>query len=310
MGKISLANMSVVSDLTLASNENGGGVIFTDGQGLGYVATYGGRGEYPSVIVKFALSNMRRMASLDVPVSDGPVRSGFPDGTGFAYFGTDSTPARVVQIDLADMRKVGAITLRKSENKFNTGFYSSGFGYFGTYQASGYIVRVALGDLFNRSVTGIVGTLSETDYLSPIFDEEHAHSLLSATTTDLGGKEGHQLTDTISNTFTFERQTCNHSIGCWRYNLADMTIQKTASRPLLNFALLGTIGGFAGSAMSAFLFVNSQIQKRVDGVAMRSIGAKGEDLVEIDGTTPEIKRSRSRVVDTEVQKGLHEHGEV
>merc|ERR1711953_603901 len=110
--------MSVVSNLTLASNENGGAVMFTDGHGLGYVATYGGRGSYPSVIVKFALSDMRRMASLDVPVADGPVRSGFLDGAGFAYFGTDASPARVVQIDLASMRKVGTITLRTNENKF------------------------------------------------------------------------------------------------------------------------------------------------------------------------------------------------
>ncbi|GAI52016.1 unnamed protein product, partial [marine sediment metagenome] len=64
----------------------------------------------------------------------------------FAYFGTSTSPGRVVQLGLADFTRVGAITLATDENLLSSAVIDqpNGFAYFGTLTTPGRVVKVKL----------------------------------------------------------------------------------------------------------------------------------------------------------------------
>ena len=74
---------------------------------------------------------------------------------GYAYFGTGTSPGRVVKVALGDgsapPRRVGSVTLEPGENLLrcavvNLNWVSGFYAYFGTYTSPGRVVKVALGD--------------------------------------------------------------------------------------------------------------------------------------------------------------------
>jgi len=265
--KISLADMRIVATLLFSDEQNNIPVLFTDGAGFGYGVTYG-RILRPSEVVKFDLRTMITVGIATLSLGDGPVISGFVDDAGFAYLGTDTTPASVVKVSLANLSKVDVVTSSDGQGKFWTGFQREGFGYFGTYRASADIVKVPLGKSFAAS-SSAAATLSNTKYDSQVLDAQRAHTLL-LTVNEKEGEVANSLTDTTPHVSTFGVQPCHHSPECWRYNLAGMHIKSTTTRPLMSFALFGTLGGFAGSLMAVLGVVNGMAQKILPATETKS----------------------------------------
>jgi len=273
--KISLADLRIVATLLFSDEQNNIPVLFTDDAGFGYGVTYG-RIQRPSEVVKFDLRTMITVGIATLSLSDGPVISGFVDDAGFAYLGTDTTPASVVKVSLANLSKVDAVTSSNGRGKFWTSFQREGFGYFGTYRASADIVKVPLGKSFAAS-SSAAATLSNTNYDSQVLDAQRAHTLL-LTVTKIEGEVANSLTDTTPHVSTFGVQPCHHSPECWRYNLGGMHIKSTTTRPLMSFALFGTLGGFAGSLMGVLAVVNGMAQKILPATETKSSE---------DGSSPE-----------------------
>ena len=69
--------------------------------------------------------------------------------SGFAYFGTYTSPGIVVKVRLSDFTRVGALTLNADENALISAVIdpAAGFAYFGTYASPGIVVKVRLSDL-------------------------------------------------------------------------------------------------------------------------------------------------------------------
>jgi hypothetical protein len=65
---------------------------------------------------------------------------------GFAYFGTDTTPGRVVKVSLSTFARVGALTLNAGENSLQSAVIdaANGYAYFGTDTSPGIVVKVQL----------------------------------------------------------------------------------------------------------------------------------------------------------------------
>ena len=66
----------------------------------------------------------------------------------FAYFGTDTTPGKVIKVRLSDLTRVGALTLNSGETQLVSAVIDQpdGFAYFGTYTYLGIVVKVRLSD--------------------------------------------------------------------------------------------------------------------------------------------------------------------
>ena len=74
------------------------------------------------------------------------------EGAGYAYFGTYTSPARVVKVALGaganPPTRVGALTLNTGEDYVAGAAVidtTPGYAYFGTYTSPGRVVKVALG---------------------------------------------------------------------------------------------------------------------------------------------------------------------
>lgn len=73
---------------------------------------------------------------------------------GFAYFGTNTSPGKVVKVRLADMASVGTLTLNPGEDFLHSAVLDpvEGFAYFGANTYPGRVVKVRLSD-FTRAGT-------------------------------------------------------------------------------------------------------------------------------------------------------------
>src|SRR3990167_5867913 len=93
---------------------------------------------------------LRRAAlALDIEIN---LLSGVVDtANGYAYFGTDTSPGRVIKVALgagaAAPTRVGAVTLNSGENSLFSAVVdpANGYAYFGTDTSPGRVVKVALG---------------------------------------------------------------------------------------------------------------------------------------------------------------------
>jgi hypothetical protein len=70
---------------------------------------------------------------------------------GYAYFGTNTAPGKIIKIDLSDFSRVGSITLNTDESYLNSGVLDpvDGYAYFGTRTTPGRVVKIDLAT-FNR----------------------------------------------------------------------------------------------------------------------------------------------------------------
>ena len=131
---------------------------------------YFGTNTSPAYVVKVALGEgdepPRRVASAQlytplrkggpsIPMSDAYLRTAVIDpDNGYAYFGTDTSPGRVVRVALGEgdepPSRDGAVTFPEGENedylRSSVIDTENGYAYFGTDTFPGRVVKVALGD--------------------------------------------------------------------------------------------------------------------------------------------------------------------
>lgn len=109
---------------------------------------------------------------------------------GFTYFGTSSSPGRVVKVALgsgsAPPTRVGALILQPGENDLTCAVIdpAAGFAYFGTATTPGRVVKVALGS--GSSLPTRVGTVTlavgENDLTSAVIDIAAGHAYFGTNT--------------------------------------------------------------------------------------------------------------------------------
>lgn len=63
---------------------------------------------------------------------------------GFAYYGTGSSPGKIIKIDLATFTRVGDITLGAGEDVLIAAVIDAGFAYFGTFTVPAKIIKIDL----------------------------------------------------------------------------------------------------------------------------------------------------------------------
>ena len=93
-------------------------------------------------------TDFSQTASLKLLSSENDLRSAVIDTAGgYAYFGTDNSPGRVVKVRLSDLTRVGALTLNSGENDLWSAVIdpAGGYAYFGTYTSPGIVVKIDLG---------------------------------------------------------------------------------------------------------------------------------------------------------------------
>lgn len=67
---------------------------------------------------------------------------------GFAYFGTNTSPAAIIKVRLSDFTRVDSLTLNTGENDVQSAVIdpAGGFAYFGTNTSTPIVVKVRLSD--------------------------------------------------------------------------------------------------------------------------------------------------------------------
>jgi hypothetical protein len=83
-------------------------------------------------------------------------------GNGFAYFGTLTTPGRIVKVRLSDFTEVGTLTLNPDEYSLYTAVIDvgNGFAYFGTLSFPGKVVKVRLSDFTEVATLTLDSTIN------------------------------------------------------------------------------------------------------------------------------------------------------
>ncbi|MBI2584176.1 MAG: LamG domain-containing protein [Candidatus Aenigmarchaeota archaeon] len=91
---------------------------------------------------------------------------------GVAYFGTATSPAKIIKVNLSDFRKIATITLNAGENSLRSAAIDAknGFAYFGTATNPGIVVKINLSD-FSR-VGNVTLNTNEADLRSAVIDSE------------------------------------------------------------------------------------------------------------------------------------------
>ena len=149
---------------TLDLSTNTPNTVEYTGQGVTDIATAGPlSGYYDLLIVPAGLAQGGKLTLNSG--GDSNLESAVIDTTGgYAYFGEDSTPGRIVKIRLSDMTSVGVLTLNQGEDSLFSAAIDTthGFAYFGTYTSPGKVIKVQLSD-FTRNAALTLNT--GEDYL-------------------------------------------------------------------------------------------------------------------------------------------------
>ncbi len=130
--------------------------VIDPGNGYAYLGTSG----VPGRVVKVALgegdSLPTRIGAVTLNASPAPGESGLESAVidtdnGYAYFGTTTSPARVVKVKLgqggAAPTRIGAVILETNENNLRCAVIDTenGYAYFGTTTFPGRVVKINLG---------------------------------------------------------------------------------------------------------------------------------------------------------------------
>ncbi len=165
----SIANAQTrIGVLTLAPGEqigfNNSAVIDTV-TGFAYFGTVdfptGGGTITNGKIVEVKLSDFTRVDALAVPGISTPAV--IDTTNGFAYFGTDISPAKILTIDLSTFSRVGAVPLKPDDGSVLSAIIdNSGYMYLGTSSNSGFSGRIVKLSIRERtqSVTAFLSTTS------------------------------------------------------------------------------------------------------------------------------------------------------
>jgi Divergent InlB B-repeat domain/K319L-like, PKD domain len=131
-----------------------------------------------------------RTDTITLNTGEGHFFSAVIDGAnGYAYFGTDTTPGRVVKVDVNPSHtftRTGGITLNTGENGLRSAVIDSanGFAYFGTYYTSpGKVVKVDVNQsrTFTRT-DGITLNTGEGKLISAVLDTANGYAYFGAST--------------------------------------------------------------------------------------------------------------------------------
>jgi len=106
-----------------------------------------------------------------------------PEPELFAYFGTNTSPGRVVKVMLSDFTRVGALILDSGENSLVSAVIDQpdGFAYFGTDTSPGRVIKVRLSD-FTR-VGALTLNNGENQLTSAVIDQPDGFAYFGTHTT-------------------------------------------------------------------------------------------------------------------------------
>lgn len=91
--------------------------------------------------------------------------------SGFAYFGTSTSPASIIKVRLSDFTRVDTITLRDGEDDLTSAVIDprgEGYAYFGTNTSPGIVIKVRLSDF--RRIDAITLGSSERELRSAVIN--------------------------------------------------------------------------------------------------------------------------------------------
>jgi uncharacterized repeat protein (TIGR01451 family) len=148
--KVGLSGFTEDDAITLDAGEDNlrTGVI-DPSNGFAYFGTFTGSYQTPARVIQVDINPSNTFAREDgitleyLPIIDSAVA----DLTnGYAYFGTDTSPAQVIKMDLRNGSRVGTLTFDAGEDYATSAVIdvSEGFAYFGLASSDGMVVKVDL----------------------------------------------------------------------------------------------------------------------------------------------------------------------
>lgn len=147
--KVDLSTMTRVGSLVMDNNEQAFISAVTDGTN-GYFGTR----DDPGQVVKIHLPSMTKVDTLTLDAGESLLGAATTDGT-HAYFGTQKDrsftsslqgprPGRVIKVNMANMTRVGALTLNSGEDTSFVGVSNGSDGYFSVNTSPGRVVKIDL----------------------------------------------------------------------------------------------------------------------------------------------------------------------
>ncbi|MEO0228250.1 MAG: hypothetical protein ABIL70_09410, partial [candidate division WOR-3 bacterium] len=127
--------------------------------------------------VNFAGVGFARAAGIGIQEGENQIRSAVIDTqNGYAYFGTETSPGKVVKVNLSTLDRVGAITLNSGENNLYSAVIDTqnGYAYFGTDTSPGRVVKIDL-STFQR-VGAITLNSGENNLYSAVIDTQNGYA--------------------------------------------------------------------------------------------------------------------------------------
>lgn len=150
--KIDLNTMTQISSLSLAASDRPFTASIDVSDGFLYIGTapVPGNGR----ILKIDTESFTQIDQTD-PIPDivSIISSVIDTTNGFAYFGGNSSPAKLAKLRLSDFTIVDTITMDPGENSFLTGVIDipNQFAYFGTNTSPGKVVKINLSTFIRDS---------------------------------------------------------------------------------------------------------------------------------------------------------------
>ncbi len=143
--------------------------------------------------VRFGAANngteaeLLRIGGVSFSAGEGGAYSMVIDRTrGYAYIGTQDTPAKIVKIDLSTFTRVGSITLNSGENSVLVAVIdeANGYAYFGTGDpAVGDVIKVDINHPTFSRVGAIAFNAGETELSKAVIDTDNGFAYFAAHTT-------------------------------------------------------------------------------------------------------------------------------
>jgi len=123
----------------------------------------------------FNASNIE--GSLELDTGENYLASAVIDtNNGYAYFGTNTSPGKVIKVDLSNFIRVGSVTLNAGEDYLVSAVIdtNNGYAYFGTNTAPGQIIKIDLNN-FAR-VGSITLNAGENNLSSAVIDTTNSYA--------------------------------------------------------------------------------------------------------------------------------------
>jgi len=120
---------------------------------------------------------LSRVGAICLNPLEGNIRSAVMDSaSGFAYFGTGTTPSMIVKVRLSDFTRIGALMLDPGEGSLWSAVIdtANGFAYFGTDTTPGIVVKVRLSD-FTRA-GALTLNIGEGELRSAVIDTGNGYA--------------------------------------------------------------------------------------------------------------------------------------